>query len=503
MLKPESTPLLDALLAHKASGALSLHVPGHKGGQALDAYGRQTYREIMAIDYTEITGLDDLHHPEGVIREAQELAAACFGAEETFFLVGGSTAGNLALILSQCPAGGILIVQRNVHKSVLNGIALAGAQAVFLPGRLDEASGLAAGVELADIATALERHPEAAAVLVTNPNYYGMADHLGKLADLVHAAGKPLLVDEAHGAHFGFHPALPSSALSCGADGVVQSTHKMLTAMTMGAMLHIQGDRLDRDRLRAALAAIQSSSPSYPILASLDLCRRQMHTGGYALVAAGLQAVLGLREQAAGYQALAVLERSTSSGYDQLDPFKVAVCDRTGSLSGYQLQERIEHGGCRVELSDPRYALCVFSPASTEQDALRLHRIFLALDAEIEQGRKETPGIPANMSNAPCLRELSPPIPLQSNWQASTQACPTRSLVKPLSEVEGFYSGEMVVPYPPGIPVLYPGERITGELRDYLLLLAQAGARFQGARDPKLTTLLVTEGTCEFIPYKR
>jgi arginine/lysine/ornithine decarboxylase len=495
VLKPESAPLLDALLAHQESGALSLHVPGHKGGQALDAYGKPTFEVIMGIDYTEITGLDDLHHPSGAIREAQELAADCFGAEETFFLVGGSTAGNLALILSQCEAGGILIVQRNVHKSVLNGIALAGVHAVFLPGRVDEASGLATGVELAGVAAALERYPQASAVLVTNPNYYGMADHLGPLADLVHAAGKPLLVDEAHGAHFGFHPALPPSALSCGADAVVQSTHKMLSAMTMGAMLHIQGERLDRERLRYALAAIQSSSPSYPILASLDLSRRQMHIGGLAWVDTGLQAVQELRRKAVQYKALTVLERSETADYAALDPFKLSVRDRTGCLGGYQIQEWIEKHGCMVEMSDPRYALCVLSPASTQEDVQRLHRVLLQLDAQIEQRREETAGIPANITSAPSRSELSPPILLQPNWQASAQVRSTQSLVKPLSEVEGFYSAEQVIPYPPGIPVLFPGERITGEMRDYLLTLAHGGARFQGARDPKLATLLVTAGT--------
>lgn len=448
----------------------------------------------MSIDYTEITGLDDLHHPSGAIREAQELAADCFGAEETFFLVGGSTAGNLALILSQCEAGGILIVQRNVHKSVLNGIALAGVHAVFLPGRVDEASGLATGVELAGVAAALERYPQASAVLITNPNYYGMADHLGPLADLVHAAGKPLLVDEAHGAHFGFHPALPPSALSCGADAVVQSTHKMLSAMTMGAMLHIQGERLDRERLRYALAAIQSSSPSYPILASLDLSRRQMHIGGFAWVDTGLQAVQELRRKAAvQYKALTVLERSETADYAALDPFKLSVRDRTGGLSGYQIQEWIEKRGCMVEMSDPCYALCVLSPASTQEDVQRLHHVLLQLDAEIAWRREETVGIPANITSAPSRSELSPPILLQPNWQASAQVRSTQSLVKPLSKVEGFYSAEQVIPYPPGIPVLYPGERITGEMRDYLLTLAHGGARFQGAHDPKLATLLVTD----------
>ncbi|MCL6459389.1 MAG: aminotransferase class I/II-fold pyridoxal phosphate-dependent enzyme [Gorillibacterium sp.] len=492
LLNPETAPLLDALLRHRARGDISFHVPGHKNGQGLDQYGDKVFRQIMAIDYTEITGLDDLHHPTGVIREAQELAADCFGADETFFLVGGSTVGNLALILSTCAAGDLLILQRNVHKSVLNGIALSGAKAVFLPSRQDEESGLVAGVTSEDVHTALKRYPEAKAVFLTNPNYYGMTDNLTQTARIVHDFGKLLLVDEAHGAHFGFHPALPASALSCGADAVVQSTHKMLTAMTMGAMLHVQGQRLDRERIKRVLSAVQSSSPSYPILASLDLCRRQMHVKGHDFIEAGLAAVHELRSKAANYQALCILEHTLSSSYGALDPFKIALSDRTGTLSGYDLQERIEKSGCMVELADPLYALCLFSPASTVEEAKRLHQVMMKIDAEIQHSGKEKQPFLANKTITPFLTELSPPVSLPQSWLASFKAGSDQEYAVPLEQVAGLYAAEMVIPYPPGIPVLYPGERISVQMRDYLLVLAKSGARFQGAQCPQLTTLLAT-----------
>ncbi|MBC8081035.1 MAG: aminotransferase class I/II-fold pyridoxal phosphate-dependent enzyme [Gorillibacterium sp.] len=492
LLKPETAPLLDALLRHKTSGAASFHVPGHKSGQGLDAYGDAFFRQIMAIDYTEITGLDDLHHPTGAIREAQELAADCFGADETYFLVGGSTAGNLALILSTCSAGELLIVQRNVHKSVLNGIALSGARAVFLPCRLDEGSGLAAGVTPEDVHAALTRYPEAKAVFLTNPNYYGMTDNLTQVAEIVHAHGKPLLVDEAHGAHFGFHPALPASALSCGADAVVQSTHKMLTAMTMGAMLHVKGQRLDQARIKGVLSTIQSSSPSYPILASLDLCRRQMHVSGQEFIEAGLAVVHELQSKSGEYQSLCILEHTFSSSYGTLDPFKIALNDKTGTLTGYALQERIEMRGCMVELADPQYALCLFSPASTLADANRLHQVLREIDREIQQRGKEMDTFSANKTSTPFLTELSPPISLPLSWLSLLNAATNQAQAMSLKHVEGLYAAEMVVPYPPGIPVLYPGERISARMRDYLQLLAESGARFQGAHDPQLLTLLTT-----------
>ncbi|MEC0207287.1 aminotransferase class I/II-fold pyridoxal phosphate-dependent enzyme, partial [Paenibacillus lautus] len=291
-------PLAEALMGYRERGASSFHVPGHKNGRAYAGEGNATemLREAMRIDVTEITGTDDLFHPEGVIQEAQELAADCFGAEESFFLVGGSTAGNLALILTVCrEPGDILLVQRNVHKSVLNGLMLAGAQAVFLQPEMDKQSGLAVAPSEATLTAALEAYPEAKGAIITMPNYYGMGSDLRPLAKACHERGIPLLVDEAHGAHYGQHPQLPMNALSCGADGVVQSTHKMLAAMTMGAMLHVQGGLLDRSLLRQRLAMVQSSSPSYPLMASLDLARRLLHKQGAGAFTAGLAAVEAFR----------------------------------------------------------------------------------------------------------------------------------------------------------------------------------------------------------------
>ncbi|BCG56588.1 hypothetical protein PUR_00130 [Paenibacillus sp. URB8-2] len=244
----KSAPLYEMLECYKAEGKISFHVPGHKNGQAYRMDQSAGFLdEVMTADITEISGSDDLHDPGGVILEAQRLAADCFGAEESFFLVGGSTAGNLALILTVCAEpGAVLLVQRNVHKSVIHGLMLAGARAVFLDPLLDESSGLAVAPAEETVRKALAAWPEAAGLLVTMPNYYGMGTDLAPLARACHDSGVPLLVDEAHGAHYGQHPELPAGALSCGADGVVQSTHKMLAAMTMGAMLHVQGPRLDR-----------------------------------------------------------------------------------------------------------------------------------------------------------------------------------------------------------------------------------------------------------------
>ncbi len=473
-------PLLEALVDYRDRKLGSYHVPGHKGGLGLDPAGEGLFREVMAIDYTEITGLDDLHHPAGIIREAQELAAACFGADETRFLVGGSTAGNLALVLGLCGRGDLLLVQRNAHKSVLNAAALGGVRCVFLPGRTDPASGLAAGVPLAALQEALERYPEAKGVLLTNPNYYGMADDLQEAVELVHRHGKPIVVDEAHGAHFGFHPALPPSAMQSGADAAVQSTHKMLTAMTMGAMLHLQGERLDRPRIRRVLASLQSSSPSYPLLASLDLARLQLETNGRRMLDEAMARLNRLTQAAETWKCLELLRREADSAYGALDPFKVTVRDRSGSLDGYRLQERIEAFGCMTELADPVHVLCLFTLASPDENVDRLTAALSAIDAEIPGGMQEKRQFMANLSEDTPDFELSLPIAVPWDLEKALSSASVPVEAVPLAEAEGCYAAEMVIPYPPGVPLLYPGERITSAMRDRLLRLAEAGARFQG-----------------------
>ncbi|RCX14870.1 arginine/lysine/ornithine decarboxylase [Fontibacillus phaseoli] len=487
----EKAPLYEALLQYKARGDVSFHVPGHKNGMSHRGDLGGELAQVMKIDVTEITGTDDLHHPEGVIREAQQLAADAYGAEESFFLVGGSTAGNLALILSVCTApGDVLLVQRNVHKSVIHGLMLAHAHAVFLAPLHDPGSGLATIPSEETVREALRRYPGAKGLLVTHPNYYGMGAPLWPLATLCHAHGVPLLVDEAHGAHFGLHPALPESALQAGADGVVQSTHKMLTALTMGAMLHVQGGLLDRGLLRQRLAMVQSSSPSYPIMASLDLSRSLLQSRGPAFFESALAAVgqlrLGLR-QLPRFGLLTPGARGEGSAYAIQDPFKAVLYDATGRWSGYELQERLEAAGCVPEMSDERHVVLALSPATTEGDIGRLLRALKQMDSESEVS--PGPGRPPN------------PQSKFSTWNIDAVSTPVTFGLRPimpedkesvsLESSAGRLAAEMIIPYPPGIPLLYPGEEINERVMEQLLALRQAQAKCQGAADPTLNTIQV------------
>ncbi|KTD88718.1 aminotransferase class I/II-fold pyridoxal phosphate-dependent enzyme [Paenibacillus etheri] len=495
-------PIYEMLEQYRIMGNRSYHVPGHKNGEAYDGVeGAGFLDEVMKYDVTEISGTDDLHHPEGVIKEAQELAADCFGAEESFFLVGGSTTGNLALILTACPEPGmIMILQRNVHKSIIHGLMLAGVRAVFLEPLIDPLSGLAVAPAAEAVKAALAAYPEAAAVLVTMPNYYGMGSDLAPLARICHDSGVPLLVDEAHGAHYGQHPALPAGALACGADGVVQSTHKMLTAMTMGAMLHVQGPRLDRALLRQRLAMVQSSSPSYPMMASLDLARRLLHSRGKDAFTAGLAAVNVLRRGLAQLPRYGMVQPAeplhpntppdSMAAYVTQDPFKVVIYDATGVLSGFELQRRLETKGCVPEMSDDRHVVLLFSLGSKAEDADQLLQALREIDSVESSESPHTLGILESRN-----------ISTWNNFDSLQISQPVSFSLKPVSanEIEsidlghcvGRVAAEMVIPYPPGIPILYPGEVITDQIQRRLAGLAKGGAKFQACTDPVLQRIEV------------
>lgn len=489
-----NAPLYDTLQSLYKKEKASFHVPGHKFGRiGQSEIGAQhmLLEQAMAIDYTEITGLDDLHEPRGIIEEAQQLAAHCFGAERTFFLVNGSTAGNLALILTVCDENDVIIVQRDVHKSVLHGLMLARAQAVFISPTIDAHSGLSNGVTEEQVEAALRRYPEAKAVLLTNPSYYGLGVPLQPIAALVHEYDIPLLVDEAHGAHYGFHPSLPKSALASGADGVVQSTHKMLTALTMGAMLHIQGSRIDGSIVQQRLAMIQSSSPSYPLMASLDWSRRLIALHGFDMVTAGLNVVNECVAKLSEMDEFAVATLAPGHNVTK-DPFKIALRDATGTLTGYALQQELERHGIMVELADPHYVLLVFTIASQSDDAVLLISALQKISQQFSLKKKEIGKITSNITTLPQFMHSVAPLSFRppSFTRAQVESVAIDDAVERRS-------AEMVVPYPPGIPLLFPGEVITEDTMSYLKHLAKLGASFQGASDHKLRKLQVmcdTEG---------
>lgn len=467
-------PLLQAILSHLRRSPQAYHVPGHKLGRGLPGELGSWLGAAGRLDLTEVPGLDDLHAPEAAIRDAQQLAAAAFGAEETFYLINGSTAGNMAMVMAAVRPGEKILVPRNLHKSVLNGLVLADAVPVFLQPDIEPDFGIATAMSVATVRDAIHQHPDARAVLVTSPTYHGICSDLAAIAEVVHAAGMVLLVDEAHGAHFAFHEQLPQTAMAAGADAAVQSTHKMLGSLTQTSMLHVQGPRLDRVRLRKRLQALQSTSPSYLLLASLDAARHQMVTAGRERLQQALDA---LHVGAERLDALPGLRRLQTVAGSPLDPFKWTI-DVTGlGYTGPEVYEHLHQSGYTLELSDPRNVLAVFSYADGARQVDRLVEAFARLEPTAPVAKKAAVYTTA-------FSQTERPLSLRDAWERQATAVP-------LTEAVGRVAAEMVIPYPPGIPLVMPGELWTAELVAQVQELIRAGIRFQGTEDARVATVLV------------
>lgn len=498
-MKQFFAPLFEALIQHTKKSPAGFHVPGHHYGQALsieldgvepDQHPAGWLSALMKLDVTELSATDDLHHPEASIKEAQQLAAATFGADESFFLVGGSTSGNIALLLTICEPGDVIILQRNVHKSIINGLKLAGATAVFLSPQIEPQSGLAIIPSLEQVEEALKRYPEAKAVFLSNPNYYGMGVLLSPYSALIHKYGKALLVDEAHGAHFGFHPELPLSAITEGADAVVQSAHKTLPALTMGAMLHVQGDKLDRGILRQSLAMIQSSSPSFPILASLDISRAMIDSLGARLFQQSLAAAASFRlwlKQNSSY--IQELDLSLEEGAFK-DPLRVILFDSSGRRSGYEIQQHFDGMGCYAEMADPLYLVLVFGIQTSPTDIEVLQTAVKALDKElVEDSKAPNPSRDSFSQNSVCI-SIEETIAAPISFERARFSGRGNERID-LIQAKGRLAAELVTPYPPGISILYPGEKISADIILQIQHLARLGAKFQGAIDGEMNTITV------------
>lgn len=471
MIREQRTPLYDALIRHSHKTKWSFHVPGHKNGTiGFKDSENNAFASILPMDVTELTGLDDLHEPSEAIKEAQELTASLYGAHSSYFLVGGSTAGNLVMLLSAFQENDLVFVQRNCHKSVLNGLELAGLEPVFLSPGVDPVGQFATGLTLERVKEAVRKYPEAKGIMLTNPNYYGWAADLKEMIHYLHEHGLIVLVDEAHGAHFGRSEWFPESAIKSGADMVVHSAHKTLPAMTMGAYLHCNSFRMDENRVKHYLQALQSSSPSYPIMASLDLARAYVGSLTPEDFKAIKKDAEHFRDALNSIPQLTVLNSPRDYG---LDPLKVTVQSTTG-LTGYELQEKLEDKGIFTELADPLNVLFV----------LPLGRI-PGLDELIETIR--------GALSDDVFHKKHSRLPLQSTGTGiSALAAGYKELLRMessevwISQSSGLIAAQSIVPYPPGIPLIARGERITEEtVKEYQYLLAQ-GTRFQGGQGKKI-----------------
>lgn len=455
-------PLYEALINNINKKPISFHVPGHKYGNVFPEGYVTEFSQLWNMDATEISGLDDLHAPEGVIEEAQQLASQFFGSSETFFLVNGTTVGNLAMILSVCQPGDEIVVQRNCHKSVLNGLELAGASPVFVTPRYEKETGRYSNIQAKDVEGALLQHPNSKAVFLTYPDYFGRTYDLENIAEIVHHYNIPLLVDEAHGVHFQLGAPFPKPALEAGADVVVQSAHKMAPAMTMASYLHIGGERISAERVRHYLQVLQSSSPSYLLMASLDLARSYMTSWGDCERKDMLLFIEEVRQAFATYDHFFMVKPH----HPNEDPLKLILEAKVGS--GYELSEALEAIGIVPEMATSDHVLLILGLAPSF-DLEDLNERLTSLDWRLKKD-----------SNRATIKEDQFPFPVVQKLEYSYLEM--RKMIDEKvdwSRAIGCVAAEAIVPYPPGIPLIMKGERISDRHYQDVNTLIKQGARFQ------------------------
>lgn len=476
----QSTPVVDALRAYQIAGTVPFSTPGHKQGSGL----AQELRDLLGPKFcASDVWLNTADH-DRIIRQAEDLAARTWGAERSFFLVNGSSSGNQAFLLATLAPGDEVIVSRDLHQSLLAALVLTGARPIYVTPRLHPARYVGLGLEAEDVAAALDDHPRARLVVLTSPSYWGVTSDVQNIVPVAHARGVPVYVDQAWGPHFGFHPLLPPSALACGADAAVISPHKLLTGLSQAAVLNVSGSRVDVARVAGAVKLTQTTSPLMPILASLDACRRQMALTGRNLLARTIHLAERARAQLRALPEVEVLDACCLDlPPDRYDPTRLVIDLQGLGITGYAAERLLrERFGIAPEMSDAAGIVCLVTIGDTPESVHRLTRAIASLSQEPRPARRvECPRV-AGEAIAPGPLAVTP----REAYFARTRAVPLR-------EAAGEIAAEAVIPYPPGIPILTPGEVIAPSKLVCLREGLAAGMHIRGAADPTLRTLRVVD----------
>ena len=489
------------MCAYGEAGALAFHTPGHKQGLGAHALLRELVTEAgLREEVSLMEELDDLHEPTGCIEEAQDLAAALYGADAAFFAVNGTTGAIHAMLVAALSPGDAVLVPRNVHRSVFGGLVLADAHPIYIEPVVDEALGIAHGLSTEAVREACRLHPEAKALLLVSPTYYGVASDVRAIAEIVHEAGMALLVDEAHGAHLAFSDDLPESAIAAGADLVAQSTHKLLGAMTQASLLLLREGRIEKECVQRAMSLLTSTSPNYLLLASLDIARLQMAEVGAAHLARAVGLARKLRREVNATPGLFSFgeERMGGAGAFALDPLKITVTVTGLGLTGAEAAHILRHEHkIEAELFDAQNVLFLLTYADTEESAGRL---LAALRSLVQRRTAQAATAVAAASAVPDGGEAqavvrlpaAPPVAIPPREAFYRRSVPCR-----LREAAGRIAAETIAFYPPGIPVICTGEVFTAEVCRYIEAMAAAGLKVTGASDTSLRTLRVVADDVE------
>ena len=460
------TPIYDFLINYKKTDKVSFHMPGHKESDLFIRYGYGEFlKDLMDYDITEIYGADNLYHAETIIKEGQERYAKLYGSKESFYLINGTTAGILAAILSSVKRGGQLIMARNSHKAVFNALRLGDIQPVYIYPEIIEGFNISGAIEPKEIENTILNNPEAQAVILPSPNYYGVCSDIKSIADMVHRYNKILIVDEAHGAHLKFSDKLPAAAIDSGADIVINSIHKTLASFTQSAVLHVNSERVDIENLKDKLQLVQSTSPSYLLMASLDICAGIMHQDGEKLVDQLADNIDLFYDKVQDIEGLKVM-KSEDIGC-RFDKTKINIDLTQIGLTGSQVDRLLrEEHNIYMELVSTNLVMALTGIGNSKGDFEQLAEALLKIKEKHGTNKRiHTPEIffekPEQMA-----------LPIETLEQHKEWV--------PLDASIGSVCATSVIPYPPGIPLICPGERISEKAVEYLKALENTEIKILG-----------------------
>ena len=476
MYDQSRAPIYEALERFREMRVVPFDVPGHKHGKGNPELTAFLGEKCVGVDVNSMKPLDNLCHPVSVIREAEILAADAFGAANAFLMVGGTTSSVQSMVLSSCKRGDKIILPRNVHRSVINALVLCGAVPVYVNPDVDRKLGISLGMSVDQVRKAIRENPDAVAVLVNNPTYYGVCSDLRTIVKLAHEAGMMCLADEAHGTHFYFGDGMPVTAMEAGADMAAVSMHKSGGSLTQSSLL-LTGERVNAGHVRQIINLTQTTSGSYLLMSSLDISRRNLAQRGKAVFRKVTEMAEYAREEinaVGGYYAYGRELINGDSIFD-FDPTKLSVHTRDIGLAGIEVYDILrDEYDIQIEFGDIGNILAYLSIGDRMQE---LERLVSAL-AEIKRRYMKDPyGLLSQEYIAPEV-VYSP----QEAFYANKKSVP-------LSESEGYICSEFVMCYPPGIPILAPGERITREILDYIVYAKTKGCSLTGPEDPMIENI--------------
>lgn len=481
-LTQQRAPIYEALEALRTNRLVPFDVPGHKRGRGNPALQQFLGQRCLSVDVNSMKPLDNLSHPTSVIQDAEKLAAEAFGAKHAFLMVGGTTSAVQAMILYSCKKGDKIILPRNVHISVIHALVLNGAIPVYVDPQTDARLGISLGMSLSQLGKAIAENADAKAVFVNNPTYYGVCSNLTAIAQLTHRHGMLLLADEAHGTHFSFGEHLPLCAMTAGADMSAVSMHKSGGSLTQSSFL-LASKAVDADYLRQIINLTQTTSASYLLLASLDISRRNLALNGKEIFQKTLELAQYAREEInriGGYDAFSSEIINGDSIFD-FDRTKLAVHTRSIGLAGIEVYDLLrDEYDIQIEFGDIGNMLAYISVGDRERD---IERLISAL-AEIKRrfGREKKDDM--------LVREYICPDVVCTPQEAFY----AEKISLPLKESSSHICGEFVMAYPPGIPVVAPGERITQEVIAYIQYAKEKGCLLTGTKDLAVHSIQVLKG---------